>query len=33
MAVAGIFVFKEQATWQRLLGIAMAIAGLLLLKG
>lgn len=32
MAVAGIFFFKESATWQRLLGIALAIAGLFLLR-
>jgi len=32
MAIAGIFFFKEQATWQRLLGIVLAIAGLFLLR-
>jgi bacterial/archaeal transporter family protein len=32
MAVAGIFFFKEAATWQRLSGIVLAIAGLLLLR-
>jgi transporter family protein len=32
MAVAGIFFFKEPASWQRLLGIAMAIGGLYLLR-
>ena len=32
MAVAGILFFKEQASWQRLAGIAMAIGGLYLLR-
>ena len=32
MAVAGIFLFKEAASWQRLLGIAFSIGGLILLK-
>ena len=32
MAVAGIFLFKEPAAWPRLLGIAMAIGGLILMK-
>lgn len=32
MAVAGIVLFKEPASWQRLLGIAFAITGLILLK-
>jgi transporter family protein len=32
MAIAGIFFFKEHATWQRLLGIVLAIAGLFLLR-
>jgi transporter family protein len=32
MATAGIFFFKEPASWQRLLGIAMAIGGLYLLR-
>src|SRR5438552_194336 len=32
MALAGILFFKESATWQRLLGIALALAGLCLLR-
>ncbi len=32
MAVAGILFFKEAVSWQRLLGIAMAIGGLYLLR-
>jgi len=32
MALAGIFLFKESASWQRLLGIAMAVCGLYLLR-
>ncbi len=32
MAVAGIFFFNEPASWQRLLGIALAITGLFLLR-
>lgn len=32
MAIAGIFFFKEPASWQRLLGIVLAITGLFLLK-
>ena len=32
MAIAGIFFFKEPASWPRLLGIAMAIGGLILMK-
>jgi transporter family protein len=32
MAVTGIFFFKEPASWQRLLGIVLAIAGLFLLR-
>jgi|SRR5882762_6948716 len=32
MAVAGIMFFKEPATWPRLLGIALALAGLFLLR-
>ena len=32
MALAGIFFFKEPASWQRLLGIALAIGGLILMK-
>jgi len=32
MAVAGIFLFKEPLSWQRLLGIGMAIGGLYLLR-
>ena len=32
MAVAGIFFFKETASWQNLLGIALSIGGLILLK-
>ncbi len=33
MAIVGIFFFKEAASWPRLLGIVLSIAGLLLLKG
>jgi transporter family protein len=32
MALAGIFFFGESANWQRLLGIVLSIAGLLLLR-
>ena len=32
MAIAGIFLFKEAASWQRLLGIALSLCGLFLLK-
>jgi transporter family protein len=32
MAVAGIVFFQEPASWQRLLGIGLAIAGLFLLR-
>jgi transporter family protein len=32
MAVAGIFLFKEPASWPRLLGIMMAIGGLILMR-
>ena len=32
MAVTGILFFKEPASWPRLLGIALAIAGLILLR-
>ena len=32
MAVAGIFFFREPASWPRLLGIIMAIGGLFLLR-
>jgi bacterial/archaeal transporter family protein len=32
MAIAGIFAFKEPASWQRLAGIVLAIGGLLLLR-
>ena len=32
MAVAGIMFFKEPATWPRLLGITLALAGLFLLQ-
>jgi transporter family protein len=32
MALAGILFFKETLSWQRLLGIVLSIAGLLLLK-
>jgi transporter family protein len=32
MAVAGILFFKEPATWPRLLGIVLALAGLFLLR-
>lgn len=32
MAIAGFLFFKEHASWPRLLGIAMAIAGLILMR-
>jgi transporter family protein len=32
MAAAGFLVFKEPVSWQRLLGIVLSIAGLLLLR-
>ncbi|PYI93511.1 MAG: hypothetical protein DMF03_00840 [Verrucomicrobia bacterium] len=32
MAIAGILFFREPASWQRLLGITLAIAGLFLLR-
>jgi transporter family protein len=32
MAVAGILFFREPASWQRILGITLAIVGLLLLR-
>lgn len=32
MAVAGILFFREPASWQRLLGIALAVGGLFLLR-
>ncbi|MDP2361420.1 MAG: EamA family transporter [bacterium] len=32
MAIAGILFFKEPASWPRLLGIALSIAGLFLLR-
>jgi bacterial/archaeal transporter family protein len=32
MALAGIFFFKEHPSWQRLVGIVMAIGGLYLLR-
>jgi multidrug transporter EmrE-like cation transporter len=32
MAVAGIFLFKEPVSWPRLLGIGMAIGGLILMQ-
>lgn len=32
MALAGIFFFQEALSWQRLLGVALAIAGLFLLR-
>ena len=32
MAVTGIAVFHKPASWQRVLGIALSIAGLFLLK-
>lgn len=32
MAVAGVLFFREPASWQRLLGIVLAIAGLFLLR-
>jgi transporter family protein len=33
MAIAGILFFREPASWQRILGITLAIIGLLLLRG
>jgi bacterial/archaeal transporter family protein len=32
MAIAGILFFREAASWQRILGIALAIIGLVLLR-
>ena len=32
MAISGIMFFKESASWPRLLGIALSIAGLLLMR-
>ena len=32
MAVVGIFYFRESASWSRLLGIALSIASLFLLR-
>lgn len=32
MSIVGIFMFREPASWPRLLGIAMSIAGLFLLR-
>jgi bacterial/archaeal transporter family protein len=32
MAIAGIIFFREPASWQRLLGIGLALAGLFLLR-
>jgi transporter family protein len=32
MAIAGIVFFREPASWQRLLGVTLAIAGLVLLR-
>jgi transporter family protein len=32
MAIAGILFFREPVSWQRLLGIALAVAGLVLLR-
>ena len=32
MAIVGIFIFREPASWPRLLGIVMAIGGLFLLR-
>jgi bacterial/archaeal transporter family protein len=32
MAIAGIVFFREPASWQRLIGVALAIAGLFLLR-
>lgn len=32
MAITGIVFFREPASWQRLLGVALAIAGLFLLR-
>lgn len=33
MAIAGILFFREPASWQRILGITLAIIGLFLLRG
>ncbi|HEY9191748.1 MAG TPA: EamA family transporter [Methyloversatilis sp.] len=32
MAIAGVFFFQEPASWQRILGIALSIGGLFLLR-
>ena len=32
MATAGMFLFQEPASWQRILGIALSIGGLFLLR-
>jgi bacterial/archaeal transporter family protein len=32
MAIAGMLFFREPASWQRLIGVALAIAGLFLLR-
>lgn len=32
MAVVGIFFFKEPVSWQRILGVVLSLAGLMLLK-
>jgi transporter family protein len=32
MAVAGVVFFQEPASWQRVLGVALSLAGLLLLR-
>jgi bacterial/archaeal transporter family protein len=32
MAIAGILFFREPPSWQRLIGIAFAMAGLFLLR-
>ena len=32
MAIAGILFFREPATWQRVVGIILAIGGLFLLR-
>ena len=32
MAIAGIVIFQEPASWQRLLGVALSITGLFLLR-
>jgi len=32
MAIAGMLFFREPASWQRVIGVALAIAGLFLLR-